>query len=178
VEELISAVERGRLFLGLVDHRRQVIEHELDEAAQENDVAAGAERSVDVRHGRGACEPRVDMDKRGGIAATRLGLHHPLERHWMALGHVRPHDHETVGMFHVHGERGRAAAAEGSAQTGHGRAVSYPRLVFEVDHAKCPHELALDVVPFVVHRLAIRQQFRLPDLPYSPYSGLHTKASG
>ena len=50
------------------------------------------------------------------------------------------------------GKGGGAAAAVRSAQTGHGRAVSYPGLVFEVDHPQGPHQLALDVVPFVVHR--------------------------
>src|SRR5262249_16808066 len=33
----------------------------------------------------------------------------------------------------------------------HSRAVSYPGLVFQVDDAEGPHQLALEVVPLVVH---------------------------
>ena len=61
----------------------------------------------------------------------RLGLHHPAEGDRVALGHVRAHDEDAVGVLQVQRERGGPAAAIRSAQTGHGRAVSYPGLVFE-----------------------------------------------
>ena len=46
------------------------------------------------------------------VAPRSLGLHHPLEPDRVALGHVRAHDHDAVGVPQVLRERGGAAATE------------------------------------------------------------------
>ena len=91
------------------------------------------------------------MDDLGRVVGARLGLDHPAESDRVALGHVRAHDEDAVGVLHVHLEGGGAAAAVGSAQTGHGRAVSDPGLVFKPDQPKCSPELELDIVPLIIH---------------------------
>ncbi len=75
-----------------------VLEDVADHAAEERDVAAGADRDVEVGHRARAREPRVDVDD---LRAALLGLHHPLEADRMALGHVRPHDQDAVGALQV-----------------------------------------------------------------------------
>ena len=49
----------------------------------------------------------------GDRGAARLGLHHPLEPHRVALGHVRALDQDAVGVGPVLLEGLRAAAARG-----------------------------------------------------------------
>jgi hypothetical protein len=44
--------------------------------------------------------------------AAQLGLHHPLETDRVALGHVRPHDQDAVGVLEILLEAGGAAAPE------------------------------------------------------------------
>ena len=72
------------------------------------------------------------------LGPGELRLHHEAEGDRVALGHVRAHDEDGVGEPHVHLDGRGAAAAVRSAQTGHGRAVSYPGLVFEPDQPECP----------------------------------------
>ena len=86
------------------------------------------------------------------LAPVELRLHDEAEADRVALGHVRAHDQDGVGEPDVHLVGRGAAATERSAQTGHGRAVSDPGLVFEPDQPEGPPELELDVVPLVVHR--------------------------
>ena len=52
-------------------------------------TSALAHTYVPVRAG----EPRVDVND---LRAAVLGLDHPLEADRVALGHVRPHDHDAV----------------------------------------------------------------------------------
>ena len=70
----------------------------------------------------------------------------------MALGHVRAHDHDAVGVLQVLLEGGRAAAAERGAQTGHRGAVSYARLVLDLDDAEAVNSFLMQVVLLVVQR--------------------------
>jgi hypothetical protein len=64
---------------------------------------------MEVGHGAGAGEARVDVDHLG---AALLGLDHPLEPDRVLLGHVRAHDQDAVGVLQVLLERGGAAAPE------------------------------------------------------------------
>src|SRR5919205_763273 len=70
--------------------------------------------------------------------------------HWKPLGHVGPHDHDAVAVREVLLERGGAAAPERRPQTGDGRAVSYARLVLDLDGAHRREELLDQVVLLVV----------------------------
>ena len=94
-----------------------------------------------------AGEPRVDVDDRG---AAGLGLHHPLEPHRVALGHVRALDDDAVRVLQVLQEAGGAATAEGGPQTGNGGAVSNTGLVLDLDGAHRGEQLLDQVVLFVV----------------------------
>ncbi len=149
VEELFSRCE---LINVLLEDGLQLLEDKIDECAQENDVRSGPERGVDISHRRGARKARIGVHDGTRIDGPRLGFHHPAKSHRVALRHVGPHDENAVGMLQVHHEGGSAASTERSAQTGHGCAVSYPGLVFEAYHPQRPHELALNVIPFVIHR--------------------------
>ena len=128
-----------------------MLEDVVDDAAEEGDVAAGPDRHVAVA----SALVRV---KRGStwmtFAPRSLGLHDPLEADRMALGHVRPHDHDAVGVLEVLLEVGRAAAPERGPQTGDRRAVSYARLVLDLDRAQRREELLDEVVLLVVERRA------------------------
>ena len=109
-----------------------VLEDVVDDAAEEGDVAARAQRHVHVGDRRGAGEPRVDVDD---LRAARLGLHHPLEPDRVALGHVRALDDDAVGVLQVLQEGGGAATTERGPQTGDGGAVSNTGLVLDLDRA-------------------------------------------
>src|SRR5205823_2289975 len=99
-----------------------LLEDVVDEGAEEDDVAAGADGHVEVGQRTGAREPRVDVDDLG---APGLGLDHPLEAHRVALGHVRALDDDAVRVLEVLLEGGGAAPTERGPQTGDGGGVSY-----------------------------------------------------
>ena len=120
----------------------------VDEAAQESDVRPGADRRVDIGHGAGAREPRIDVDDLGAV--LDLGLHGPAEGHRMVLRHVGAHDDDAVGVRHAPRIHRRRAATESCPQTGDAGAVSYPGLVLDGDDAEAAHELLVEVVPLDV----------------------------
>src|SRR5689334_871728 len=84
----------------------------------------------------------------------------------MALGHVRTFDDDAVAVLQVLLERGRSASTEGCPQTGNGGAVSYARLVLDLDRAECGEELLDEEVLLVVERRAteVREAQRPADL--------------
>ena len=112
-----------------------VVEDVLDQAAEEGDVAARAQRHVQVGDGAGAGEPRVDVDD---LRAPRLGLHHPLEADRVALGHVRALDDDAVSVGEVLLEVRGTATTERGTQTGHRGGVLYAGLVLDLDRRPWP----------------------------------------
>src|SRR4051795_3855824 len=70
----------------------------------------------------------------------------------MGLGHVRAHDQDAVRVLQVLLVISGAAAPERGAQTGHRRAVSYARLVLDLDRAERREQLLDQVVLFGVER--------------------------
>src|SRR6266702_76142 len=80
-------------------------------------------------------------------------LNHPLKSHGMVLRHRRSHDEDGVSVAEILLRGGRAAASEGSAQTGHGRAMSYTGLIADADHPQSDREeLADQIILFDVQR--------------------------
>src|SRR6185312_4836544 len=63
-------------------------------------------------------------------------------------------DHDAVRVLEILLEVGRAAAPERGPQTGNGRAVSYPRLVFDLDRPHRGEQLLDQIVLLVVERRA------------------------
>src|SRR5437879_12643557 len=83
-------------------------------------------------------------------------LNHPLKSHGMVLRHRRSHDKDGIRVAEILLRSGRAAASEGSAQTGHGRAMSYTGLVADADHSHPDREeLADQIILFDLQRGAI-----------------------
>src|SRR5207237_9521341 len=68
----------------------------------------------------------------------------------VVLGHVRAHDQDRVRVREVLLERGGSASAERGPQTGDRGAVSYARLVLDLDDAETHGELLDQVVLLVV----------------------------
>src|SRR6202042_1174946 len=108
------------------------LDHVADDSAEERDVRARPDRHVEVSQLAGAREPRIDVDE---PRAPLLGLHHPAEPHRVRLGHLRALDHYAVRVLKVLLEVGGTAAPERGPQTGDGRAVSYARLILDLDRS-------------------------------------------
>src|SRR3954447_25018561 len=104
-----------------------------------------------VGESRRAGEAWVDVDHR---RAAGLRLHHPLEAHRVRLGHVGTLDDDAVRVLQVLLKVRRAAATEAGPQTGNRAAVSYARLVLDLQSAKGGKQLLDEVVLFVVQRRA------------------------
>src|SRR2546423_12418436 len=68
----------------------------------------------------------------------------------MALGHVRSHDHDAVGVLQILLEGGRATPSERRPQTGDGGGVSYAGLVLDLDRAEGREQLLDQVVLLAV----------------------------
>jgi hypothetical protein len=63
----------------------------VDQRAEEGDVAAGAQRHVEVGHRARAGEARIDVDELG---PPRLGLHGPLEADRVIATRAATWEHE------------------------------------------------------------------------------------
>jgi microcompartment protein CcmK/EutM len=83
------------------------LEHVADQAAEEGDVGAGADRHVLVGQGARAREAGVDVDD---LRPALTGLHHPAEADRVRLRHRVALDDHAVGVLEVLLERGGAAA--------------------------------------------------------------------
>src|SRR5262249_10117177 len=68
-----EALARRALRFVLAENRLVLAEDVIDEGAEKDDVAAGAERGVDIGHRRGAREARVGVDDRRRVRGARLG---------------------------------------------------------------------------------------------------------
>ena len=112
---LVVGVDQRRR-VGVVEHilfeerlvvPARAVDDIVDQRAEKHDIAARAQRRVGIRHRAGAGEARVDVHELGPLG---LGLHRPAKGHRVTLSHVRAHDHDRVGVLHVHGEGCGAAA--------------------------------------------------------------------
>src|ERR1041385_7597096 len=114
-----------------------VLEDVIDERSHENDVAACAQGNPNIGHGGRARVAWVDVNDLGALLAS---LDHPLEADGMVLSHRGAHDQNGVGVAEILLRGGRAAAPGGSAQTGHGGAMSYTGLIADADHPQAGGE--------------------------------------
>ena len=103
------------------------------------------------RDGARAREARIDVNDLGAALAR---LHHPLEADRMVFRHIGSHDQDAVGVLQILLGGRRTAAAEGGAQTGHGRAMSYSGLILDLHDAERSVELLHQIIFFVVERRA------------------------
>src|SRR3954452_18630023 len=106
---------------------------------------------MDVGQSRRTGEARVDVDHR---RTAGLRFHHPLEADRVRLGHVGTLDDDAVRVLQVLLKVRRAPATEAGPQTGNRAAVSYPRLVLDLQRAERGEQLFDEVVLFVVQRRA------------------------
>jgi hypothetical protein len=107
----VVADNRGRVGIGddVLPEELVVLADVVDDAAQEGDVTAGPDRNIEVCVGARAREPGIDVDH---SRPAELGFHHPLEADRMALGHIRTHDDDAVGVGEVLLEGGGAPSPE------------------------------------------------------------------
>jgi hypothetical protein len=106
-----------------------VVDEVVDDAAQEGDVAAHADRRVVVGDRSRAREARVDHDELRLAMLDRLG--HPLEAAGVRFGGIAAHDQDKIGVLDVHPMVGHRTAPKRRGQTGHRRGVSDTRLGIE-----------------------------------------------
>ena len=124
-----------------------VVDHVLDDRAEQDHVSTAANADVAVRESRSTGVARIHVDD---ARAALLGLNYPLEAHWVALGHVRTLNDDAVRIRHILQRLGCAAAAKRSSQTGNGGRVSNTSLIFDLYRARGGKQLLNQVVLFVV----------------------------
>jgi hypothetical protein len=84
-----------------------LLQHVVDQAAEERGVRSGSEPPVDVADCGGPREPGIDVDHLGPAAradaalGVQLGLHEPLEADRMGLGRIGSVDDDDVGVLDV-----------------------------------------------------------------------------
>ncbi len=87
-----------------------VLDQVADQPAEEDDIGAGTDPGVIVRHRGGAVVARVDGDQ--DRVAALLGLHDPAEAHRMRLGRIPAHGQDDVGIADVDPAVGHGTATE------------------------------------------------------------------
>ena len=137
-EVIVHDYGRVRVVDYVVPEIAVVLEDVVDDAAEEGYVGAGPDRDVEVRHSRGAREARINVDDLRPLEAR---LHHPLEAHWVVLGHVGAHDQDAVGVGEVLLKGGGSSPAERGPETRDRRGVSYSGLVLDLYGAHRGEEL-------------------------------------
>src|SRR3989454_303816 len=139
--------ERGvRVVDDVVLEVEVVLDGVVDQTAEEHDVGAAPGRHVDVGGGPGSREAGVDVNELG---APLLGLHHPLESHRVIFGHVGGR-HDDIRVLDVDEIRRHRAPPERGPQSWDRGGVSDSGLVFVVDDAEGPVQLAQQIALLVV----------------------------
>ncbi|MCY1355372.1 hypothetical protein D9M69_417920 [compost metagenome] len=124
-----------------------VADQMVDQAAEEGDIGAGADRRVIVRHRGRTGEARIDDDQAGVV--VRLGFGDPLEAAGVGFGGVATHDQHQIGILDVGPVVRHGSTAKRRGKTCHRRAMSDTRLVIESQHAEGTHHLVGDVAGLV-----------------------------
>src|SRR5580704_10374433 len=119
-----------------------------NDAAQERDIRARADRRIDISDRAGAGETRIDVNKL--CTVFDFCGHWPFERDRVILSHVRTHDDNAIGILHAARIHSRRATAESCPQTGDTGAMSDTGLILNRDDAEPTHEFLVYVIPFDV----------------------------
>ena len=127
-----------------------VAQQVVDDPAQEGDVAAGADRGVEVGNGGRAVVTRVHHHEFG--LATGLSLDHPLETAGVGLGRIAAHDQDQIGVLDINPMVGHRTTPERRSQTGHRGGVSNARLGIEGNDAESAQNLMGEIARLVVDR--------------------------
>ena len=129
-----------------------VLQNVINQATEEQNVGARAQRNPGVRDGGCAAKHGLAWIRCAPSRCLRLG--HPLEPDGMISGHVRSHNKDDVRVHQVTRSRSCSAPAVGHFQTGHRRAMSYSPLNCRCEHhAEASGEhLFNQVIFFVVER--------------------------
>ena len=125
----VIARKQSVQFLGVLvilrdDHRRigirdhiiaeiqLILEHVVDNSAQQHHVGTAANANVAVSKRRGTRIPRIHVNNAG---TTLFGFHDPLESHRVAFSHIRTLDDDAISIRHILQRLGCAAAAKRSS---------------------------------------------------------------
>ena len=100
---------RVRVIHHVIVEIQVIIQHVLDNRAEQHHVRASANADVAVRKGRRTCVARIHVDN---ARTTLLGFHDPLESHGVAFRHIRTLDDDAVRIRHILQRLGCAAAAK------------------------------------------------------------------
>ncbi len=113
----------------------------MNQSSQKKNVRPGAQRNPNIRHGGSPAKARIDVNDLG---AAFLRFNHPLKANGMVLRHVRSHDQDRIRIEQILWRSRGSAASVSGAQTGHRRAMSYPGLVADANHAQAASKQLLD----------------------------------
>src|SRR4029077_6737194 len=137
--------------VGVVDHVLAkiffVFENVMNKPPEKQDVRSGAQWGPNVCHGGRAAEARIDVND---LCTALSRFDPPLETDRVILRHVRAHNQDGIRIYEIARRSCRSASAEGGAQTGQRRAVSYTGRVADADHAQAGREELFDQVVFFV----------------------------
>ena len=89
-----------------------IFQQVINNRTQKHHVRAAANANVAIRKRRRARVTRIHVNDAG---TPLLGFHHPLESHWVALGHIRTLNDDAVRIRHILQRLGCAAAAKRSS---------------------------------------------------------------
>ena len=105
-----------------------IFEQVTNNRAQENDIASGACRNIEICQRRSTREVGVYMDN---LCPTLLRFDDIRESHRMGLCHIAAHNQNSIAIHQVLRKCRGTATSQRGTQTGYGRAVSYTGLVLD-----------------------------------------------
>ncbi len=150
LEVLGDEERRVRVQLDVVLVVQLVLEHVVDQTAEEGDIGPGADRGEHVGDRRRPREARVDVDDpRSPLVSPDVG---PLPPARVVLGGVGPDDQDAVAVLEVAPVVRHRPTAEAGGQTGHRGTVSNSGLLFDVDDPQGADQLGGEVALLAADR--------------------------
>src|SRR5690606_7661271 len=119
----------------------------MDDPAQKDDIGAGTDGRIQIRHRGRSGKAGVDHDEFGAV--VRLGFRDPLESAGMRFGGSAAHDQYDIRVFDVDPMVRHRSTAKRRGKTCHRRAMSETGLVVECKYAEAAYDLVRDVADLV-----------------------------
>jgi hypothetical protein len=119
LEVLLEIVAAAGMLVDVIAVLESFVQDHVGETVEQDDIGAGRDRKMDVRHLGKHGHAWVDDDEREMALFARL-LEAPID-HRMLLGQVRAHRQHAVGMLEVVVAARRSVGAERSLVAGNGR---------------------------------------------------------